>query len=98
MCSCENESKHPALLVKEFEKLGVLSFINYVFLYTHKQPFSVSLYGEMHYFPSTFIVVKMLVCLNICCHGLFHAKREKKEGKSSPKETSISSEKENGLW
>lgn len=85
MCSCENESKHPPLLVKKFEKLGVLSFINHVFLYTHKQHFSVSSYREMHYFPSIFIVLKMLVCFNICCHALFHAKRKKKEEKKQLK-------------
>jgi len=47
----------------------------------------------MSYFPSIFIVVKMLVFLHVCCQTLVHAKRKERK---SPKEASISSEKSMG--
>lgn len=93
MCSCENQTEHPSLLVKEFDKSGMLSFINHTTLYTCKQHFSVSSYREMCYFPSIFIVVKVLVYLHICCQALVHAKRKKQEEEKNPKEAGISSEK-----
>lgn len=96
MYSCENKAEHSSLLVKKFEKSVMFSFINHIILYTHKQCFSVSSYREMCYFLTIFIDVKMLVCLHLCSRGLFHGKRKEQEGKRSPKEASISSEKRMG--
>lgn len=43
--------------------------------------------------PSIILVLKMFVCLHICCQAVVHAKRKKREEEKSPSEDGIYSEK-----